>query len=73
MRIAIIGYGKVGAIHAAKFASEPDVVVTVFGPKPEKASAFASAYGVRHISATLQEAVSTADAAIICSPSPIHY
>ena len=73
MRIAVIGYGTVGAIHAAKFANERDVeVATIFGPKREKAEAFASAHGVKHVSATLQEAISMTDAAIVCSPSPLH-
>jgi 2-hydroxy-4-carboxymuconate semialdehyde hemiacetal dehydrogenase len=74
MRIAVIGYGIVGAIHAGKFAGEPAVeVATVFGPRREKAEAFASAHGIKQVSATLQEAISMADAVIVCSPSPLHY
>lgn len=74
MRVAIIGYGKVAAIHAGKFAAEPDVeVATVFGPKREKAEAFASLHGIKHASAGLEEAISMANAAIVCSPSPLHY
>jgi 2-hydroxy-4-carboxymuconate semialdehyde hemiacetal dehydrogenase len=74
MRVAIIGYGKVGAIHAGKFVDEPHVEVTaVYGPKREKAEAFAAAHGIKHASATLEVAISMADAAIVCSPSPLHY
>jgi 2-hydroxy-4-carboxymuconate semialdehyde hemiacetal dehydrogenase len=73
-KIAIIGYGKVGAIHADKFMNEPDVeVTTVFGPQREKAAAFASAHAIKHASATFEEAISLVDAAIVCSPSPLHY
>jgi len=73
-KIAIIGYGKVGAIHAGKFRNEPHAkVVTVFGPRREKAEAFAAAHAIPHASATLTEAVSMADAVIVCSPSLLHY
>ncbi|MGA3323970.1 MAG: Gfo/Idh/MocA family oxidoreductase [Terriglobia bacterium] len=74
IRVAMIGYGAVGSVHAAKLRKEPDVhLVSVHGPKREKASAFALKHGIQGASGTIVEAVSGADAAIICSPSMNHF
>jgi len=74
IRLAMIGYGAVGSIHAAKLSKEDDVQwVSVYGPKQEKAAAFASKHGIQRACGTLAEAVSGADAAIICSPSMNHF
>jgi 2-hydroxy-4-carboxymuconate semialdehyde hemiacetal dehydrogenase len=74
LKVAIIGYGAVGSIHADKLAAEPGVELrTVYGPKPEKASAFASAHGIKNACATFAEAVTGVDVAIICSPSALHF
>jgi len=73
-RVALIGSGLVGAVHAANLTRKADVELTaVYSPNPEKASAFASAHGVKHISKTLADAVAKADIAIICSPSEQHF
>jgi len=73
-RLAMIGYGAVGSIHAAKLSKEPGVQwAAVYGPKREKAAAFASKHGIQRACGTLREAVSGADAAIICSPSMSHF
>jgi predicted dehydrogenase len=70
IRVAMIGYGTVGSIHAAKLRTEPDVqLVSVYGPKREKASSFASTHGIQRECSNIAEAVSGADAAIICSPA----
>jgi predicted dehydrogenase len=72
--VAIIGYGTVGAIHAAKLGRMSDVqLVSVYGPKRQKALSFASTYGIPRACDNLAAAVSGADAAIICSPSPVHF
>jgi 2-hydroxy-4-carboxymuconate semialdehyde hemiacetal dehydrogenase len=74
MRVAMIGYGAVGSIHAANLVKEPDVELSsVYGPKEEKASAFAVGHGVRNVSPTLADACSRADLAIVCSPSTVHF
>ena len=74
IRVAIIGYGAVGSIHAAKLAKEPDVeLVAVYGPEHDKASAFAVTHGIRHVSNSVAEAASLAEAVIICSPSAAHF
>jgi len=74
IRVAMIGYGAVGSIHAAKLKKEPDVQwVSVYGPKREKASSFAATHGIQRACDSIAEAVSGADAAMICSPSPAHF
>ena len=74
MRLAMIGYGAVGSIHAAKLRKESGVEwVSVYGPKSEKAAAFASAHGIPRACVSLAEAVAGADAAIICSPTAAHF
>lgn len=74
MKIAFIGYGAVASVHARGLANHPELTLAaVFGPDRARAEAFAASHGVMHVSNTLEEAVSQADLAIICSPSPWHY
>lgn len=73
-RVAMIGSGVVGSIHAAHLASHPDVELTsVYNPELENATAFAGQYRVRSVASSVEEAVSEADAAIVCSPSALHF
>lgn len=74
IRVAIIGCGAVGSIHAAQLAGGTDVALTaVYSPERENARCFADRYGVRAVAASLDEAIAAADAAIICSPSSLHF
>lgn len=74
IRVAMIGHGAVGSIHAAKLGNESDVrLVSVYGPEREEASLFASTHGIERVCNSIAEAVSVADTAIICSPSPDHF
>jgi predicted dehydrogenase len=74
MRVAMIGYGAVGAIHAAKLRQESDVqLLSVYGPKPEKAATFAATHGIERACPGIAEAVSDADVAIVCSPTAAHF
>jgi 2-hydroxy-4-carboxymuconate semialdehyde hemiacetal dehydrogenase len=74
MRVVMIGCGAVGSIHAAYLAGRPDVELTaVYSPEPQSAIAFAGRFGVRTIATSLEEAVAAADAAIVCSPSAVHF
>jgi 2-hydroxy-4-carboxymuconate semialdehyde hemiacetal dehydrogenase len=74
MRIAMIGCGAVGSIHAAHLASQADVeLASVYSSEPESAASFAGRYGVRTIAAGIEEAIAAADAAIVCSPSALHF
>lgn len=74
MNIAFIGYGAVAAVHARGLASIPEVTfAAVSGPDRRGVELFASSYGVRKICASVEEAVTNADLAVVCSPSPLHY
>lgn len=74
LRIAIIGYGAVAEIHARQLAARPEIALaSVFGPQLEKAAAFAAAHGIANPTADFSKAIALADAAIICSPSPLHF
>lgn len=74
IRVAIIGYGAVAAIHARQLARQPEVALAVVsGPDREKAAVFAAAHNVAHHTDDLNEAMEQADAAIIASPSPLHF
>jgi predicted dehydrogenase len=74
LRIAFIGHGAVGSVHARRLTNSPGVTLAaVFGPDRELAEAFASSHRVMQVCNTIEEAISHADLAIICSPSPLHY
>lgn len=74
LKVAMIGYGAVGSIHADQLAAVPRVALrAVYGPNPEKASAFASAHGMMNAGATIAEALTGVDVAIVCSPSALHF
>ena len=70
----MIGYGAVSSIHADQLAADPAVELTaVYGPRAEKASAFASAHRIRDARTSIAEALAGADVAIVCSPSILHF
>lgn len=73
-RVAIIGCGAVGSIHAAQLAGQPHVRLTsVHSPDLENSKFFAAQHGVSSVAASVDEAVEAADVAIVCSPSPMHF
>lgn len=74
LRVAISGYGAVAAIHA-RYLREQDGVqaAAVYGPREEKARAFAEAHGFGRAATSLDDALRDADALVICSPSPQHF
>ena len=73
-RVAIIGYGAVASVHAGQMARESGITLaSVWGPNPEKAANFASQFGVAHVAASLADAIERADAAIVASPSALHF
>jgi predicted dehydrogenase len=74
MRIAIIGYGAVAAIHARQLARETGVeLAAICGPDRAKAAAFARSHGISRVVSTIDELGGMADAAIVCSPSSCHF
>jgi 2-hydroxy-4-carboxymuconate semialdehyde hemiacetal dehydrogenase len=73
-RVAIIGYGAVASVHALQSARQSDIALaSVWGPDRDKAGSFASKFGVAHIGASLVDAIERADAAIVASPSALHF
>ena len=73
-RVAMIGCGAVGSIHAANLAKQPGVELTaVYSPDFESASLFASTHRILKIADSVKSASAEADVAIICSPSAVHF
>lgn len=73
-RVAMIGCGAVGAIHAVSLARQPDVeLAAIYSPDAQEASLLASRYGVSAVSDSIQSAIRDADVAIVCSPSVFHF
>jgi myo-inositol 2-dehydrogenase / D-chiro-inositol 1-dehydrogenase len=74
LNIAVIGAGRIGAVHAASVAAHPGARLTVVAdPFGDGAAALAAAYGAR--STTRVEDVyesADVDAVIIGSPTPLH-
>lgn len=73
MQIALVGCGSVAAIHAVRLRTAGVRIASVCGSSLEKARAFAAAHGIEHASADLDSALNGAQAAIIASPSLLHY
>jgi 2-hydroxy-4-carboxymuconate semialdehyde hemiacetal dehydrogenase len=74
MRVAMIGCGAVGSIHAAQLSSLHGVeLAAVYSPDAESAALVAGRYGARIVTSNVEEAISMADAAIVCSPSSLHF
>ncbi|HEX3967106.1 MAG TPA: Gfo/Idh/MocA family oxidoreductase [Edaphobacter sp.] len=74
LRVAMIGCGAVGSIHAANLAKHPEVeLAAVYSPDYESASSFASAHHIPKVADSLGSACAEADVAIVCSPSAVHF
>lgn len=74
MRVAMIGCGAVGSIHAACLAVQPDAeLVVVYSPEHENAASFAARFIGCATAPSVDEAIAEADVAIICSPSALHF
>ena len=74
MRLALIGAGRIGRIHAGNIAAHPDAeLVLVADPVPGAAEAVAGPLGAR-ASTEIADAHSGSDidAVVICSPTPFH-
>jgi 2-hydroxy-4-carboxymuconate semialdehyde hemiacetal dehydrogenase len=73
IRVALIGCGAVGSIHAANLRRDGVELTAVYSPSAQEASSFASIHGIRSVSQSLAEAIANVDVAIICSPSDLHF
>jgi myo-inositol 2-dehydrogenase/D-chiro-inositol 1-dehydrogenase len=74
MRLALIGAGRIGRIHARNIAAHPEAeLALVTDPVPGAAEALAASLGVR---ASLEPreafAAEGIDGVVICSPTPFH-
>lgn len=74
LRVAIIGPGKVGHLHAKAALQAPNTeLVAVCGRHVEKTAAFAQPYGIRPYTDIAQMvAQARVDICIVCTPHPAH-
>jgi len=75
LRVAIVGTGFIGAIHARALAAvEGTALAAVLGRDPERTAAFAREHGAPRIHATLADLAADPgiDAAVICTPNDLH-
>jgi 2-hydroxy-4-carboxymuconate semialdehyde hemiacetal dehydrogenase len=74
LRVAMIGCGAVGSVHAANLAKQPEVeLAAVYSPDLESASSFASVHHIPKVADSVKSACAGADVAIVCSPSAVHF
>lgn len=73
MQIAIVGCGAVAAIHASRLRTAGVCIASVCGSSIEKARSFAAVHGIERAASDLDSALDGADAAIVASPSGVHY
>lgn len=74
LRVAIVGYGAVADVHAAQLRTHDEAeAVAVYGPSQAEAGRFARRHCIDRAADSLEEALSLADAALICSPSFLHF
>ena len=72
MRVGIVGYGSVAALHADLLAMDAGTRLTVWGPDAAKASAFAAGRPACDVAPTLDALIEASDGVVIASPSPSH-
>src|SRR4051794_2065577 len=73
MRIGIIGYGAVAAVHVRGLQAWGADLRTVFGPDTNKLRAFAQAHRIPDATTRLNDLLDRCEAVIIASPSPLHF
>lgn len=73
MRVALMGCGAVAGLHAASVKDAGAELTAVFSPKLERAAAFARAHGAARACTEIDAALEGVDAAIVCSPSAMHF
>jgi 2-hydroxy-4-carboxymuconate semialdehyde hemiacetal dehydrogenase len=71
--IAIIGCGAVAAVHASRLSRAGVPIASVCGSEIGKAQTFAAAHKIDRAVSDLDSALEGVDAAIIASPSSLHY
>ncbi len=72
MRIALLGAGRIGALHGRLVAAQPGVdEVIVHDVDPDRAAATATKVGGR-VAATVDEALGAADAVLVAASTNAH-
>lgn len=73
LRVALLGAGRIGQVHARAIAAAPDArLVAVADPVPGAAAALAATRGAVEMSAEAILASEAVDAVLICTPTDTH-
>jgi myo-inositol 2-dehydrogenase/D-chiro-inositol 1-dehydrogenase len=73
VRIAVLGAGRIGKVHAAAIAATPEArLVAIADPMAEAARELADAHGCDIRSIDAIEAAEDVDAVLICTPTDTH-
>jgi predicted dehydrogenase len=73
VKIGIVGTGRMGSYHLAKFSQMPEVdLVGIYEPNPERALEVANKNHVKTFS-SLEELIFLVDGLVIASPTPTHF
>lgn len=73
VKIGIVGTGRMGSYHLAKFQQMPEVdLVGIYEPNPDRAKEVASKNQLKTFS-SLQELIFLVDGLVIASPTPTHF
>jgi predicted dehydrogenase len=73
MRVAIIGAGAVASIHAAGLQSAGATIIIVCDASLNRAETFAHKFSIERATVQIDEALDGAEAAIIATPSHLHF
>lgn len=72
VRVALVGSGRIGAVHAAALDADPRAeLAVVCSPTPDHARRLAEPRGARWCTG-VDEALQGVDAVVIASPTPLH-
>ena len=72
MKVAVVGCGHLGAIHARLLAARADAeLVAVVDPLPESRDRIAAAHGCRAV-AEPRDLIGHVDAAVVAAPTGLH-
>jgi predicted dehydrogenase len=73
INVAVIGYGRVGAAHAARYAALPGVRVSAIADiSPPRRRAAATHHPAAQVAANLDQLTDRIDLALICTPPTSH-
>lgn len=73
MRVAIVGCGAIASVHARCLNAAGVTISAACDASLESATAFAAEHGIARAVSSVEAALEDADAAIVSSPSALHY